>query len=132
MKRLVKVMTREEGEVDITPMLDVVFIMLIFFIVTASFVKESGISLKVPKQNAETTIESEPIVVIVTELGEVKIRERLISTAMVESMIIRLRAEDPNADIIVKVERGTKTGLIVQVVDGIRSANYRMPSVSMI
>lgn len=132
MKRLSNITSNDENEVDITPMLDVVFIMLIFFIVSATFVKESGIALNVPQQSTDKTTEPESIVVSVTEFGEVLIQERIVNSAMVEATIIRLRAEKPDANIVVKVEDGSKTGLLVQVVDGIRAAHYTMPSISLV
>ena len=133
MKRLGKAGNEEETDIDITPMLDVVFIMLIFFIVTASFVKESGININKPEAS-DTPPDAEaplPIVVVVNDLDEIRIDNRLVDHRAVRPTIIRLKAEAPEASVIVKVDPKAKTKTIIQAIDGIREANVPTPSVSM-
>lgn len=133
MKRFANVKNEEETDIDITPMLDVVFIMLIFFIVTASFVKESGIDINKPesKENSDNTPESRPIVVEVNDLSEIRIANRLVDYRAVKPTITRLKAERPDAAVIVKVDKKSKTKAVVQAVDGIRDAGVMAPSVSV-
>ena len=133
MKRLGKAHTEEETDIDITPMLDVVFIMLIFFIVTASFVKESGIGLYSPPQSNETPPPDapKPIVVKVTALDEIRIQDRVIDYRSVKPTITRLKAESPESSVIMKVDKKAKTKIIVQAMDGIRSAKVLLPSISI-
>ena len=135
MKRLGKSKTEEEADIDITPMLDVVFIMLIFFIVTASFVKESGININKPPQIDNTPPPPDapkPIVVEVSDLGEVRIDNRLVTESAVRPTIVRLKAERPDSSVVVKVDKEAKTRVIVQTVDGIRSANVYDSTISMV
>jgi biopolymer transport protein ExbD len=133
MKRLGKAHNEEETDIDITPMLDVVFIMLIFFIVTASFVKEAGIGIYNPPEAPEQTEppEHQPIVVKVTELNEIRIQDRVVSAGSVKPTITQLRAESPESPVILKVNKKSKTRAIIQAVDGIRAANVKLPSISL-
>ena len=133
MKRLGKAHNEEETDIDITPMLDVVFIMLIFFIVTASFVKESGIGLYSPPVSDEPPNPDapKPIVVKVTDLDEIRIQDRVVDFRAVKPTITRLKAESPESAVVVKVDKKAKTRVIIQAVDGIRAAKVDLPSVSI-
>ena len=133
MKRLGKAKAEEQTDIDITPMLDVVFIMLIFFIVTASFVKESGIGVNKPESSNEPPpIDApRPIVVVVNELNEIRIDERLVDYRAVRPTIIRMKAESPESSVIVKVDPDAKTKTVIEAVDGIRAANVMTPSISL-
>jgi len=131
LKRLNNSSISEETDIDVTPMMDVVFIMLIFFIVTASFVKESGIGLYTPPQSEPSTVTALPIVVDVTAIGTIKIQDRVVNSTSVRPTITRLKAEAPEASVVVKVDKKAKTGLIVQAVDGIRGAKIDFPSISL-
>jgi biopolymer transport protein ExbD len=133
MKRLGKSLNEEETDIDITPMLDVVFIMLIFFIVTASFVKEAGIGLYNPPANNEPPPldAPKPIVVKVTDLNEIMVQNRLVDYRAVKPTITRLKAESPESSVIMKVDPKAKTKTVIQAVDGIRQANVELPSITL-
>jgi biopolymer transport protein ExbD len=133
MKRLGNAKKEDETDIDITPMLDVVFIMLIFFIVTASFVKESGIGLNKPAaSNEPPPVDAPPpIVVSINNLSEIRIDDRLVDYRAVKPTIIRMKAESPESSVIVKVDPKAKTKSIVEAVDGIRDAKVLNPSISM-
>jgi len=134
MKRLGKANSEEETDIDITPMLDVGFIMLIFFIVTASFVKESGIEINKPPASNEPPDPNaaKPIVVEVNELDEIRIQDRLVDSRAIKPTVVRLRAESPESSVVVRVERDAKTRLIVQAIDGVRAAKVLQPTVTMV
>lgn len=133
MKRLGVKSAEEETDIDITPMLDVVFIMLIFFIVTASFVKESGIDINKPEssQTPPEDNQTRPIVVEVNELNEIRIQNRLVDHRAVKPTITRLKAEKPEAAVVVKVNEKSKTKAVIKAIDGIRDAGVLTPSVSI-
>jgi len=133
MKRLGKNNTEEETDIDITPMLDVVFIMLIFFIVTASFVKESGIDInKPPASNDPPDPEApKPIVINIDELNEIRIDRNIVDFRAIKSTVTRLKAERPGASVVVKVHPKAQTKAIVQAIDGIKSANVPQPTISL-
>lgn len=132
MKRLGSSHQEEEADIDITPMLDVVFIMLIFFIVTASFVKESGIDIHSPPPNPDPPEldAPRPIVVKVTKLNEIMVQDRRVDHRSIKATVIRLKAESPESSVAVKVDPEAKTRAIVQAVDGVRSAGVNLPSIT--
>lgn len=112
----------QNSEIDMTPMLDIVFIMLIFFIVTASSVKESGINVNRPTaQSAEKDVKGN-IIVAIKPSGEVWIDKQIVDLRAVRATISRLHAENPLGTVIVAADRETKTYSLVQVMDQIRLA----------
>ena len=131
MRKLNSFSGQTDSDVDITPLLDVVFIMLIFFIVTASFVKEQGIGIYNPPNSEPKRIQEQPIVVVITDLDEILIENRRIDVRSVRPTIVRLKAESPNAAVVVYADSKARTKFIVQAVDGIRAANVRLPSISL-
>ena len=133
MKRLGKQHNEEEADIDITPMLDIVFIMLIFFIVTASFVKESGLDLNKPPVT-DTPPDADaprPIIVEINDLSEIRIDDRLLDERAIKATITRLTAERPEASVIIKTEKKAKTKAIIAAVDGIKAAGVLAPTISL-
>ena len=114
----------EEADVDLTPMLDVVFIMLIFFIVTASFIKEVGLDLNRPEGGESTKVvtDNENILIQITNDGLIFIDRRNVDIRAVRANIERLRAERPNGQVIVAPGEASQNGLLVQVMDQARLA----------
>jgi biopolymer transport protein ExbD len=115
---------QEEAEVDLTPMLDVVFIMLIFFIVTASFVKEVGIDLSKPDSGEapKTVQENENILIQITNEGLIFVDRRNVDIRAVRANIERLHAERPNGQVVVAPGGASANGLLVEVMDQARLA----------
>ena len=112
----------EEQEINITPMLDVVFIMLIFFIVTASFVKESGIDVNRPDAQTAVKKEKANILVAISENGEIWIDRQRVDPRAVRANIERLHAENPQGTVIIQADKLSRTEVLVQVVDAARQA----------
>ncbi len=117
----------EEAEVDLTPMLDVVFIMLIFFIVTASFIKEVGLDLNKPEGGdaPKTVTENENILIQITNDGLIFIDRRNIDVRAVRANIERLHAERPNGQVIVAPGAASENGILVEVMDQARLAGVQ-------
>ena len=113
----------EEAEINITPMLDIVFIMLIFFIVTTSFVKELGVDLDRPS-NAPVKEEkrSEVIPVRIEANGQIFVEGRLVNVGAVRANIVTGLAGKPNATVVVIADRDADSGYIVTVIDQARVA----------
>lgn len=120
----------EEDDINITPMLDVVFIMLIFFIVTASFVKESGIEVNRPK--AETSVQQSKasILVAINQQGEIWINKRRVDISSVRANIEILHAENPQGSVVIQADEEAKTKLLVSVMDASREAGVYNISIS--
>jgi biopolymer transport protein ExbD len=112
----------EESSVDITPMLDVVFIMLIFFIVTATFVKESGIDVDKPSAATAIVQEKASILVAIDANNEVWINRRQVDLRSVRSIIERLHAENPKGTVVIQADRESINDTLVQVMDASRRA----------
>jgi biopolymer transport protein ExbD len=113
----------DEAEVDLTPMLDVVFIMLIFFIVTASFVKEVGLELNKPEGGSTQTVqENENIFIQITNDGLIFVDRRVTDIRAVRPNIERLHAERPNGSVVIAASAGSFNGLLVEVMDQARLA----------
>ena len=124
MRALPKRAADEESEIDLTPMLDVVFIMLIFFIVTASFIKESGIELSRPDSNQQqesTPTENKNIVIMVTASDEIWIQGRRIDLRAVRANITRMYAENPEASVIIQAHNKSTADVYTQIADSARS-----------
>ena len=113
---------REEGQdskINLTPMLDVVFIMLIFFIVTATFVKEVGLDVNQPEDDKPKTVDPDKksIVVRITNRDRVIIAQRDVDIRSVRANIERLHAENPEAPVIIQPHPDATTKTIVHIID---------------
>lgn len=114
--------TEAEGEIDITPMLDVVFIMLIFFIVTASFVKESGIEVNRPDASTAQSKPRANILIAINDMGEIWINKRRVDESQVRANIERMHAENPQGTVVIQADEEAKTRQLVAVMDAARAA----------
>jgi biopolymer transport protein ExbD len=114
----------EEAEIDLTPMLDVVFIMLIFFIVTASFVKEAGFDVNRPPAVApqDTPEKKKNAVFKVTANNEIWSDNRRVDVRSVRAVVERIRAENPQAKVIIQANENARTDTFVQISDQAREA----------
>ncbi len=115
-------MDTDESEVNLTPMLDVVFIMLIFFIVTASFVKEAGIDITRPPAATVERKERGNILVAITENDQIWVDRRQVDPRALRANIERLHAENPQGSVVIQADQNSKNGLLVQVMDAARLA----------
>ncbi len=112
----------DEQEINTTPMLDVVFIMLIFFIVTASFVKEAGIDVNKPEAATTQAKEKANILIAIDADGDIWIDRRQIDPRAVRANIERLHAENPQGTVVIQADNDARTGVLVQVMDAARQA----------
>ena len=112
----------DEGNVDITPMLDVVFIMLIFFIVTASFVKEAGV--EVNRQQAATAEpkETATLFVAITDTGQIWIDKRIVDVRAVRANIERMHAENPQGAVVIQADEESTHEVLVVVMEAAKQA----------
>ena len=112
----------EESEINITPMLDVVFIMLIFFIVTATFVKEAGIDVNRPDAATAVSKENANILIAIGANNDIWIDRRMIDVRSVRPNIERLHAENPQGSVVIQADKESKTDTLIQVMDAARQA----------
>jgi biopolymer transport protein ExbD len=111
----------DDSEINLTPMLDVVFIMLIFFIVTASFIREQGIGGDRPDPNQNTTMTNEDgaILVVIDNNDDIWIDNRVVDIRAVTANVARAYAENPERPAVVQAEPNSTTEMLVSVMDSI-------------
>ena len=129
-KHLQNLVEEEESNIDMTPMLDVVFIMLIFFIVTASFVKEAGIDVNRPEAATAVKKDRDCILVAISDKGEVWINKRRVDLRAVQANIERLKAENPQGSVVIQADKESKTETLIQVMDASRQAGVYNVSIA--
>ncbi len=120
----------EENEINITPMLDVVFIMLIFFIVTASFVKETGIDVNRPDAQTAVPKEKANILIAIDPNGGIWIDRRKIDIRAVRANIERLKAENPQGSVVIQADKKAVTETLIAVMDAARQAGVYNVSIA--
>ena len=121
---------QDDTEVNVTPMLDVVFIMLIFFIVTSSFVKEAGIDVNRPDAATAERKERGNILVAITETGQIWINKREVDPRAVRANIERMHAENPQGSVVIQADENSRSGLVVEVMDAARLAGVYEVSIA--
>ncbi|BBO29114.1 outer membrane transport energization protein ExbD [Marisediminitalea aggregata] len=120
----------EEATIDMTPMLDVVFIMLIFFIVTASFVKEAGIDVNRPEAATAVKQDRANILIAISDKGEIWINKRRIDVRAVQANIERLHAENPQGTVVIQADKKATTDTLIKVMDASRAAGVYEVSIA--
>ena len=121
---------QEEAGLDLTPMMDIVFIMLIFFIVTTSFVKETGIEVNRPNADTAERDEKGNILVAISQNNEIWIDKRRVDLKAVRANIERLKIEYPEGSVIIQADKEARSGLLVETMDQIRLAGVQNISIA--
>lgn len=130
MRRFTHNKTKEETEINLTPMLDVVFIMLIFFIVTTSFVKEAGIQVNRPSAKTSEQKAKANIMVAIRNNNEIWIDKRMVDLRAVRANIEKLKALNSQNSIVIQSDKESKTDTLIKVMDQIRLAGITEISIS--
>ena len=112
----------DDTELDMTPMLDIVFIMLIFFIVTTSFVKESGVTVSTPQAQTASQQENANIFIAITAAGEVWIDRRPVDPRSVRAIVARVHADNPEGSVNIQSDAEASPRMLVEVMDQVRLA----------
>jgi biopolymer transport protein ExbD len=115
-------MEEEENEINLTPMLDVVFIMLIFFIVTATFIKEAGIQVERPDTVTADTQDDAAILIAISEIDEIWIDRQKRDPRAVRTIIERLHAENPKGGIVIQADEESTNAMLVVVLEAAKGA----------
>jgi len=112
----------EENEINMTPMLDIVFIMLIFFIVTAVFVKEAGVTIFKPNAETATLQGQASIMIAITDTNEIHINRQQVDITAVRTNVELLHAENPRGTVVIQADRNASSGVWMKVFDEVRKA----------
>ena len=119
----------EEQEINLTPMLDVVFIMLIFFIVTATFVKQAGVEVTRPEAVTAEKQKRIAILIAITDEDEIWINNKVVEVRSVRFVVERLHAENPQGGVVIQADLKSKSGLVIDVMDQLKETG--VPIVSL-
>lgn len=112
----------EAEEINMTPMLDIVFIMLIFFIVTAVFVKEAGVSVDKPIAISAELKQQAAVLIAVTSADQVWVNRKKVEIKALRTVLERLLAENPRGTVVIQADREAKSGITMQVMEAARQA----------
>lgn len=117
---------QDEAEINMTPMLDVVFIMLIFFIVSTSFVREAGIDVNRPTAQTSESQSKTAVLVAISANNEIWVDRKPVDVRMVRPAIERLKSEQSEINVVIQADEQATTGQLVKVIDQLRMAkvNY--------
>ena len=130
MRRLFQRRSDETSEgLDISPLIDMVFILLIFFVVTSTFTRETGVDVDRPQAASAREITSENILIAITREGTIHIHERQVSLDQLAVIVQRLAREDPERNAVIISDTDTRTGAVVQVIDACNRAGIRKVSI---
>ena len=120
----------EDAEINITPMLDIVFIMLIFFIVTTSFTKETGAVITKPEAEQAISLRNGTILIGVKPNDDIWMSKRLIELREVRSMVEQARAENPKGSVVIVADKNSRIGMVTQVMDQVKMAGVQGIAIS--
>lgn len=122
--------TEELNEINISPLIDMVFILLIFFIVTTVFVEETGVDINRPDAASASQLEKNSILIAVTSQNQVVFGQRDIGVAGVRALVKRLTTQEPEMPVIIQADEGSLTGTLVRVVDEAKLGGTRTVNVA--
>ena len=120
----------DDAEINITPMLDIVFIMLIFFIVTTSFTKETGAAIVKPEAEQAVSLRNGTILVGIKSNDDVWMSKRLIEIREVRSMVEQAKAENPKGSVVIVADKDSRIGTVTQVMDQVKLAGVQGIAIS--
>ena len=119
----------EDSDINLTPMLDVVFIMLIFFIVTATFIKQPGAEVRRPAAETDLQKPTVSVLVAIDAAGSIWIDKKKVDPTAVQAHIERLHAENPKGGLVIQADRDSKYAMLKAVLDAARGAD--LPEVAI-
>jgi biopolymer transport protein ExbD len=120
----------DDAEINITPMLDIVFIMLIFFIVTTSFTKETGAAVVKPIAAQAVALRNGTILIGIKSNDDIWMSKRLIELREVRSMVEQAKAENPKGSVVIVADKDSRIGTVTQVMDQVRMAGVQGIAIS--
>ena len=113
----------DDAEINMTPMLDVVFIMLIFFIVSTSFVREAGVEVNRPSAESSESQSKTAVLVAISADSEIWLDRKAIDIRMLRPALERMKSEQPDISVVIQADEKAMTGQLVSVIDQLRLAN---------
>ncbi len=116
---------REDAQIDLTSMLDIVFIMLIFFIVTSSFVRESGVEVNRPQASHAVSQKDAGIFIAITSANDIYIDKRIVDAERVQATIEHMLVDQPDTALVIQADEHAYNGTVVKVMDAAKGAGVK-------
>ena len=120
----------EDLEINMTPMLDIVFIMLIFFIVTAVFVKEAGVEVDKPEATQASEQKRVSIIIAITSNNEIWLNRKEVDIKSVRAIVEKLHSENPKGTVSIQADESAKAGVTLDVMKAVRAAGVPQVAIS--
>ena len=121
---------RREASIDISPMMDMVFILLIFFVVTSTFTRETGVDVTKPQAQTASQLEKENILIAITREGTIHVNERQVDMAGLKDVLANILAKNPDREAVLIADKAAVTGALVQVIDVCTLAGVKKVSIA--
>mgnify|MGYP000663419154 FL=1 len=123
-------LSENDSEIDMTPMLDIVFIMLIFFIVSSNFIREAGVEINRPAASTSEQKENAGIMIAITPDDQIWLDQKQIDIRMIRPTLEKLKVEQPNIGILIQSDQDAKTGTLIKVMDQVKLAGIEQIAVA--
>lgn len=123
-------LTENDSEIDMTPMLDIVFIMLIFFIVSSNFIREAGVEINRPTASTAVQKENAGIMIAITPDDQIWLDQKQIDIRMIRPTLEKLKVEQPNIGILIQSDQDARTGTLIKVMDQVKLAGIEQIAVA--
>jgi biopolymer transport protein ExbD len=130
MFRVVRRSQEESDDINISPLIDMVFILLIFFVVTTSFSRETGVDVNKPKAATARTLKQENIMIAVTAEGTIHILEKQVDLGQLSMIVKRLIAGNPRRQAVIFADRNAPSGEVVDVIDACNLAGVKKVNIA--
>lgn len=128
--RTSRIRGEDNVEINMAPLMDMIFILLIFFLVTTSFVKESGIEVQRPVAQTAETKEKANMVVGINKKGQVYIDNNQVSVSTVRPIMEQYLMETPQGSVVIAADKRSQTDILIQVLDEIRLSGVKDVSIA--
>ena len=129
-RRITELLTEKGPEINIAPLVDMVFLLLIFFLVTTTFSKETGVSVNKPQAQTATPLTRDNIMIAVTEKGTIHIHNREVDLRGLNPIIRRIIQNRPESSVVIIADENARTGLVVEVMDECKLAGAKKISLA--
>ncbi|MCF0216822.1 MAG: biopolymer transporter ExbD [Fibrobacteraceae bacterium] len=116
--------------IDMGPLMDIVFILLIFFVVTSSFTRETGVDVTKPEAQSASQLEKENILIAITKEGTIHINERQVDMASLQDILKQTLQKTPDREAVVIADKEAETGILVQVIDACNLSGVKKVSIA--
>jgi biopolymer transport protein ExbD len=121
---------RRTAAIDISPLMDMVFILLIFFVVTSTFTRETGVEITKPQAQSASQLEKENILIAITREGTIHVNERQVDLAGLRDVLADILAKNSDREAVLISDKASMTGTLVQVIDACNIAGVKKVSVA--